>query len=75
LKVPNAEDPKVINNAIIKVIAGQYSSHLVYCYLSSFRQQEEGQHPGQQQQQHRQGQLNIKRIIPIANPPMNIAIG
>jgi len=33
----------------------------------------EGQHPGQQQQQQRKGQMNKKIISPSANGPINLA--
>lgn len=52
-------------------IAGQKSSHFVYCSVSGFWQHLEGQHPGQQQQQHRNGQISHRITRPRTNGPAN----
>lgn len=56
-------------NARISTVAGQNNSHFVYCSVSGFWQHFEGQHEGQQQQQHRNGQISRVMTKPKAKGP------
>lgn len=75
---PASETPKIppiiiTKNAQIKVIAGQYSSHLVYASPSGFLQHDDGQQLGHTQQQHKKQNMMRSTIKARKNAPVKIA--
>lgn len=70
---PATHAPIHNSRARMRVTAGQYSSHLVYCSSSLFWQHLEGQHWGHAQQQNKNGERMMIKTSPSMNGPIKPA--